>query len=397
MLPPGEFLVDFAVIPDYSGYFAAVLLHPKVTLRGQGEAATVLKLSPGHAPVAGSYAIVSNSNLNGGDENMSVENLTIDGDGASQTLLHSGISFNRARFVKTVGVTVKNLYGTAAFPPGETFHFVSTNCADVTEIGCRALGTAGTQGTGFGSNRCTGVTRTACLADGMSEGMGFADWNTRGVLMGECIAQRNGTNGFNVEYCEDYILNGCRAGGRASDGATQYPWEVDESLGNVATGITVNASKKVQLNGVISRLNAGGLAVVPTGADESEVTVSGGDYSDNTTNQIYFGSVASARASRISSQTRVGSTPHPFALNGGLGNISTATTLSPVPAIAASGVDVYNDFPFAVTVYIVGGTITLVHLNGNNTGNGNRRVDLSPGETIRITYTIAPTWIWQRR
>lgn len=396
-LPAGEFLIEFVDIPGFAGFYSCCVASAHTTLRGQGEGSTILKLAPNQPDIEGSFNLFSNANLNGGDEYLSVEHLTFDGNGENQTLLMSGISFLRARFVKTESVTVRNVFGNAAFPPGETFGFVATACADVVQINCKALGTAGQQGTGMGSNKCTNVQRTDCLVDGMSDGMGYADWYSRGVLMGECVAQRCGANGFNAEYCEDYILNGGRAGGRASNAVGQYPWAVDESLGNTGSGVVINASTKAQLNGVVSRFNGNnGLSVVPTGSDNPEVAVNGGDYIENTNGQIYFGNVASARASRISATTKMGDTL-PVIINGGGGNISVAGSIvAPVPTIPSSGVDVYNDFPFPVTVYIVGGTTTLVHVNEFNTGNGNRRVNLFPGDRIRVTYSVAPTWIWQR-
>lgn len=76
------------------------------------------------------------------------------------------------------------------------------------------------------------------------------------------------------------------------------------------------------------------------------------------------------------------------------------------PAVPASTVGLQNTFPTDVTVYLHGGTGTVVEVAyGGYTGNyvttgltlaagTHVNVPLRAGDFIRLTYTVAPTWVW---
>lgn len=77
--------------------------------------------------------------------------------------------------------------------------------------------------------------------------------------------------------------------------------------------------------------------------------------------------------------------------------VSAVTT----PAVPATTVAVANGTGVAVTVFLKGGTITVVKIGGVTTGiaaaapaNTCHILPLSPGQTIAITYSVAPTWTW---
>jgi hypothetical protein len=89
----------------------------------------------------------------------------------------------------------------------------------------------------------------------------------------------------------------------------------------------------------------------------------------------------------------------PF-INVNINNFSITT-----PSIPSSGTAVTNTNPIDITVYLNGGTVTTVNkISGGNTytvfsnSSGasldNLPVHLRPNESISITYTAAPTWIW---
>jgi len=64
------------------------------------------------------------------------------------------------------------------------------------------------------------------------------------------------------------------------------------------------------------------------------------------------------------------------------------------PAVPASTVPVTNTSPLTATVVISAGTLTNVSVNGVTAGTGDGTYTVPPGQTISITYTVAPTWTW---
>lgn len=64
------------------------------------------------------------------------------------------------------------------------------------------------------------------------------------------------------------------------------------------------------------------------------------------------------------------------------------------PAMAASAAVTTNNTGYACTVHITGGTVTIISVNGIFTGLTSGTVRLEPGDTIAITYSAAPNWIW---
>jgi len=64
------------------------------------------------------------------------------------------------------------------------------------------------------------------------------------------------------------------------------------------------------------------------------------------------------------------------------------------PAVPASGTAVTNTFGFPVRVFVSGGTVTNIAVNGTNTGMTSGMIYLAPNESITLTYTAAPTWTW---
>jgi len=65
------------------------------------------------------------------------------------------------------------------------------------------------------------------------------------------------------------------------------------------------------------------------------------------------------------------------------------------PAVPATTVAATNTFPHKVRVHVSGGTVTVLTINATATGlTSPATVTLLPGETITLTYTVAPTWTW---
>ena len=64
------------------------------------------------------------------------------------------------------------------------------------------------------------------------------------------------------------------------------------------------------------------------------------------------------------------------------------------PAIPSSGTAYTNPFPFDCAVYITGGTVTAIAIGGTATGLTSGQFFVPAGETIALTYSAAPTWVW---
>jgi len=64
------------------------------------------------------------------------------------------------------------------------------------------------------------------------------------------------------------------------------------------------------------------------------------------------------------------------------------------PSMPASGTALTNPFFFDAAVYISGGTVTAIAVGGTSTGLTSGSVIVPAGETITLTYSAAPTWVW---
>lgn len=77
--------------------------------------------------------------------------------------------------------------------------------------------------------------------------------------------------------------------------------------------------------------------------------------------------------------------------------VSSVTT----PAVPATTVAVKNSTGRPVTVFVKAGTLTVINLGGVVTGisaaapaGSAHSIPLAMNQTIAITYTVAPTWVW---
>ncbi|MGY1635499.1 hypothetical protein ACI78V_02455 [Geodermatophilus sp. SYSU D00742] len=66
----------------------------------------------------------------------------------------------------------------------------------------------------------------------------------------------------------------------------------------------------------------------------------------------------------------------------------------PAPAVPASATALTNAFSSPVQVFVNGGIVSAIHLNGIATGITGGTFRVPPGGTISITYTAAPSWVW---
>lgn len=64
------------------------------------------------------------------------------------------------------------------------------------------------------------------------------------------------------------------------------------------------------------------------------------------------------------------------------------------PAVPATTVALANPFPYDCTVFVAGGTVTVIAVGGTATGLTSGSIRVPAGQTITLTYTVAPTWTW---
>ena len=67
---------------------------------------------------------------------------------------------------------------------------------------------------------------------------------------------------------------------------------------------------------------------------------------------------------------------------------------SMAPAVPATATLYTNPYPYAYDVYLTGGTVTAVAVNGVTTGFTSGYFFIPPLGTIELTYSAAPTWVW---
>jgi hypothetical protein len=64
------------------------------------------------------------------------------------------------------------------------------------------------------------------------------------------------------------------------------------------------------------------------------------------------------------------------------------------PAVPSSGTPVTNSSPLPATVVITGGTVSNVVVNAVSVGTGDGTYTVPAGQSITLTYSVAPTWTW---
>jgi len=84
-------------------------------------------------------------------------------------------------------------------------------------------------------------------------------------------------------------------------------------------------------------------------------------------------------------------------LDGVTGLVVQSRGILPVssPSLPASGTAITNTYAQAVNVAIWGGSISAITINGFGYGIASGFVVLEPGDTIALSYSSAPVWVWR--
>lgn len=383
---PGTYLINLQTHPIDSSYRAGLIIGAKTHLRlGPG---VIIKLADSATGVASQNSLLYNYNIAaGGDEQIVVEGGTWDGNSVNQTIVCSGLLLTRTRNCLFRNVVTKNCRGTASSGSNEKFHFSTSLSTDTHYVNCQAVGDSGSTASGFSANSATNLTWTDCTARGMSVANGFTHNTCRGLQHVNCRSYLNTLYGFNTEVSKDVTYNGCISGGESA-AATTYPYASGTNLGNTGIGFVILDSVNVELNGCISRKNDQGA----NWSASASGSVSGGTYSDNVT----FGMGISTPANvRVSAETTIsGNGTAALAIPGpdlasAVGYVGSAN-----PAVPATTVAQINPFPKEVTVFVTGGTVTVIAVGADSSGLTSGSFVVPVGQSITLTYSSAPTWKW---
>ena len=399
--PAGRYAVSMATgLGSSHAVIAALVLPSNVTVVGGGAGSTIVQLL---ANQINQGYIFHNYGVAGGDSDMTIQGITVDGNAANQpgtVDAQYGMRFVRCRQVTVADCIFTNVYGTTDGSvlgpngtPGEGFAQQFDNSTDVSVVRSLAYATSPNTSSGFASNGCTNVTRVDSVSYGWGHSMGFTDWTSTNVEHAGCHAYLNGGHGFNVELSTGVSYAGCISGGVASS-AVSWPFAANQVLGNSRSGFTALSTDGVVYGGCVSANNVGdGIQI--SGATAGHALIQGGYLQNNGGYGVNAGSTQMHRV-------MVGG---PIWLNGNtLGAIATGTTpavmtvptgVQSAPAMPASGVAISNPYPCAMLVNIIGGTVSLVALDGTTlTGITGGMIRLGATESLAITYSVAPTWQW---
>lgn len=144
------------------------------------------------------------------------------------------------------------------------------------------------------------------------------------------------------------------------------------------TAVALTNTSNVRINGLRSDQNTNG--VVFNGAGNTNIAVENCDFT-NTTNPI-------GGTSGFQSAAGVGN----IVRNNRSANPGTVAS----PAVPASGTPYTNNLGYPCRVFIAGGTVSGVAINGTViASSGNVGIfTVNPGESVTLTYSVAPGWAW---
>jgi len=431
--PSGTYQVTPAVRTGGASWTTALMYGPNTVLRGAGTDATIFRIPNNSLGTVGSGSNVASIIVpwNNQQDQVTFVDFTIDGNAGNQTDQISGLYITRQRGVKCHRVRIRNCRGTNNSGGNtETFCFYAQGSTDVSFVDCQAIQTAGVMANGFVANGCTGVGYVACrsasIGNGTAFGFGFnVGVGSREVSYTNCHAYLCGSQGYHIDDVNvaNVTYTDCRAGGTSSSIAagSQYPFGSAVSLGNGGSGffcsqqvVAVSYVNCISDNGSAQGfdLSRGDYLLANCHARNNAfsgiilgntpiVRIVGGDFRNNTLNGIRISAAADAATIRITGSPLLsGNALAPLQI-GGTNYANAPPANVAAPAVPATTVALTNQFAFDATVHLTPGASTCaVAINGVATGivlaNGGvgQAFRVPAGGTITLTYTAAPTWVW---
>jgi hypothetical protein len=227
-------------------------------------------------------------------------------------------------------------------------------------------------------------TLTACWAashgdvtvfGGNFDGFHLSGLDVEEVSFISCIAIANNRHGINLDYANRIqIIGGLY--GSASVPTAFGGLGFRNGQAGAGSGIHINQCNRVTINGAKSEVNASYGISVQAGA--SDVNISNCWLKFNATGAIQ--NLANATTAQVKLQNNPNFNPVGFLT---------------VPAVPSSGVAYTNLFGVDAMVYIVGGSVSIIAVSGQNVLTSSPASVLVPaGSTITLTYSSAPDWQW---
>lgn len=397
--PKGVYLLDTIHHPKNESHLISLYAFGNTTLSGDGVDITILKRISNQPNQS---LILTNYNIdNGSDQNITIQDLTIDGNGANQTGSidrQLGITLVRASNCYFKRVKVKNIYGTEKGGNGPHGTFGESFCFDA------QLGTAifydscicdvddgSDSASGFSSDSGVTVVYTNCYVHGMTKGNGFTCFGSTNVTYNTCFSFSNYNSGFNLENSYNVIYNACQSGYinlNRTDvvGINSRFMSSNQTLANKTGFICAIYSRMVTYNSCYAVGNQN------TGLQLSGVTtirINAGKY----TNSKFGISIFKTNNCKI--------TGSPVLDENSVADLDTENgyvsnkKISNKPRLPQSNTNYLNPFPFDCMIYMDGkalGTIEIDNQSLSGLFSGN--FILPQGSSIRISYTIPPIWEW---
>lgn len=406
-LPTGVYFCNSTIIHPVTGAGQAVglVIGSNTRLVGDGPGATIIRFGSvaNQAWLIANYQTVAPYS----DKNITIEQLTLDGNAGIQTgAIDSqvGVYLIGAYASTHYNLEIKDVFGTTGGgngpngTPGEGMFYKTSGCDHLSYVNCRAIsnGILNTS-TGFSSNKSNNVAYSNCWAYGMKNGMGFTNWNCWNHRYVNCWSGANGLNGFNSELGESIIYDSCVAGG------TSVPFQSalynGAALGNTSDGFHLLSCIRAILANCIARNNgANGLNSVTAAGSGGSQQILGGSFTTNSAFGIKLSDAASVTATEIKGKPESGgNTSGDISANG---TVVGTRGFATAPGIPASTVNLVNPFSMDMSVYILGGTVSSIKVDGVQIGTGTNAavavsVRVRANGTINLTYTVAPTWTWE--
>lgn len=132
-----------------------------------------------------------------------------------------------------------------------------------------------------------------------------------------------------------------------------------------------------------------------TGAAYWPIKLSGGSNPSTNVDNMFFGDVSQNSNVGILAPVSYGATiSYNYAKMAGFNPVGHAMGVGGQPSVPASGTALGNDSLTDCTVIISGGTVSAIAVGGTATGLTSGSFRVPAGQTITLTYTVAPTWQW---
>ncbi|GAA0505382.1 hypothetical protein [Deinococcus depolymerans] len=251
------------------------------------------------------------------------------------------------------------------FDGGELGSYVGVLAGDSATEGFGTTQTANIRGTVFRDSQASGVN---------------IDRVTGSAASIKLI--NNAQHGANIYGCADFELINPEGAGNST--------EADNLYAHIILASSTAPNNNIRVSG--GRLRAG------TGTKRARYGVR---VETGTTN-YRVENVDARGATRTDTATWAVSLQTPSIAFGDKSSIVNNAGHNPVgqlttPAMSSSGTSFSNPYPYTVRVFVSGGTVSDIRVAGVVTGLTSGMVEVGPQETIRLTYSVVPQWIWLGR